>query len=134
MRRVLEWALSDGVSAARRLAAGVPAGYLEELIGELGLSGEELRAVFGLSRATWSRRRRRGVLGPREAELTYRIARLYAMAVLAFGEEKAEARAWMRRPHPELGGLSPLSAARLEPAAREAEAVLARALAGVGAA
>lgn len=131
MRRVLEWALSDGVSAARRLTSGVPAGYLEELVVELGLSGEELREVFGMSRATWSRRRRRGTLSLREGELVYRVARLYGMALMAFGGDGEKAREWMRRPHPELNRERPLLSARLEPTAREAEAVLIRALAGV---
>ena len=118
--------------AARRFADGVPAGYLEELVQELALGGEDLRSVFGLSRATWFRRRREGVLRPREAELAYRIARIYGTALFAFGESAEAARSWMRRPHPELGGTSPLDAARLEPLAREAEAILIRALSGVG--
>ncbi len=132
MRRVLEWALSHGVEAAQRMAAGLPAGYLEELGLALGLSGEERARIFGLSRATWSRRRREGVLRPREAELVYRLARIYAMALLAFGEDAAAAQAWLRRRHPELAGWTPLEAARHEPAAREAEAILARARGGVG--
>ncbi len=132
MRRVLAWALGDGVEAARRLEAGVPAGFLEELVRELLLDGEELKAVFGLSRATWFRRRRAGVLRPREAELAYRVARIYGIALFAFGEDRRAARRWMREPHPELGGQSPLLAARAEPLAREAEAILVRAMSGVG--
>lgn len=121
----------NGVEAAKRLAAGVPAGYLEELVSLLGMSERERREVFGLSKATWSRRRRQGSLKPREAEIAYRLARLYGMALLAFGEDQEAARTWMRKPHPELSGMSPMQAARLEPAAREAEAILVRAEAGV---
>ena len=121
----------NGVEAAKRLAAGVPAGYLEELVALLGMSERERREVFGLSKATWSRRRRQGRLKPREAEIAYRLARLYGMALFAFGEDQEAARAWMRKPHPELSGMSPMEAARLEPAAREAEAILVRAEAGV---
>jgi len=132
MRRVLAWALGDGVEAARRLEAGVPAGFLEELVRELLLDGEELKAVFGLSRATWFRRRRAGVLRPREAELAYRVARIYGTALFAFGEDRGAARRWMRAAHPELGGKSPLMATRTEPLAREAEAILVRAMDGVG--
>ena len=132
MRRVLAWALGDGVEAAKKLEEGVPAGYLEELVRELELSGEDLRAVFGLPRATWFRRRREGVLRPREAELVYRVARLWGLARSVFEGDEAAARCWMKTPHPELGGRAPLFAARLEPAAREAEALLVRALSGVG--
>ncbi len=132
MVRVLGWALGDGVEAARRMERGLPAGFLEELVRELGLRGEELKAVFGFSRATWSRRRRAGVLRPREAELVYRVARIYGTALFAFGEDREAARRWMREVHPELGGQSPLLAARTEPLAREAEALLMRAVCGVG--
>ncbi len=132
MRRVLAWALGDGVEAAKKLEAGVPAGYLEELVRELELSGEDLQTVFGLPRATWFRRRRMGVLRLREAEIAYRVARLWGLARSVFDGDEAAARRWMKTPHPELGGRTPLSAARLEPAAREAEALLVRALAGVG--
>jgi uncharacterized protein (DUF2384 family) len=52
-----------------------------------------------------------------------RQARLFAHASRALGTE-VEARAFMRTPHPELGGLSPLGAARTDPGVRRVEEIL----------
>ena len=129
MLRALSWAGKNGVLAAKVLERGVPTAYLDELIGELGLSGKELELVFGLTRPTLSRRRKRGVLAKEEGERLYRLARLYGLARELLGEE--EARLWLRRPHPALMGETPLMALRLEPSAREAEEALMRGAFGV---
>lgn len=66
---------------------------------------------------------RRKMLTPQQSERTERLARLLAYAEQVFGDG-AEARTFIHRPHPELGGQSPLAAASTELGARRVEAVL----------
>jgi len=67
---------------------------------------------------------RRGTrLSPQESERTERLARLFVHARRALGTE-AEAREFMIEAHPELGGRSPIEAARTDLGTRRAEQIL----------
>lgn len=67
--------------------------------------------------------RRDAQLSPEESERTERVARLFVHARRALGTED-EARAFMTEPHPELGGRSPLDAARTDLGTRRVEQIL----------
>jgi hypothetical protein len=56
-------------------------------------------------------------------EESERVTPLFAHVLRALGTE-AEAREFMATPHPELGGLSPLQAAKTDPGARRVEEIL----------
>ncbi len=70
--------------------------------------------------ATYKRRTR---LTPAESEKTERLARVIAAAEEVWGD-RTDTREWLKRPHPELGGESPLQRAMSELGAREVEALL----------
>lgn len=57
------------------------------------------------------------------SERTERLARIMAAAEYVW-DDPEQARAWMNRPHPELGNKSPLAVAATELGARSVEAVL----------
>lgn len=59
-----------------------------------------------------------------------RLARVFAMAEAAWGDEE-EARRFMNTPHPELGGRTPLAAAMTELGARQIEEIIERGLHGL---
>jgi putative toxin-antitoxin system antitoxin component (TIGR02293 family) len=66
---------------------------------------------------------RRGTLTQAQGEQTERLARLFAYATRVFGGAE-DARIFMRRPHPELGGRRPLDAALTELGGRAVERIL----------
>jgi putative toxin-antitoxin system antitoxin component (TIGR02293 family) len=71
--------------------------------------------------ATWKRRTTR--LSQQESERIERIARALADAEYVL-DDRDKARQWMSAPHRELGGETPIEAARTEIGARRVEAVL----------
>ena len=66
---------------------------------------------------------RRGKLTQAQGEQTERLGRLFGMARMAF-QDQEDARDFMRRPHPELGGRRPVDAALTEMGGRAVERVL----------
>jgi putative toxin-antitoxin system antitoxin component (TIGR02293 family) len=66
---------------------------------------------------------RRDTLTPEQSERTERLARLFAHAEQVFGDQ-TDAREFIHRPHPELGGRRPLDIAATELGARRVESVL----------
>ena len=62
--------------------------------------------------------------GPAEDETDRRVARLTALAVeILGGRDKAQR--WLRRPHPEFGGLCPLEMMETPAGARQVDLLLA---------
>ncbi len=66
---------------------------------------------------------RRGKLTVAQGEQTERLSRLFSLAHMAF-QDLGDAREFMRRPHPELGGRRPIDAAMTELGGRAVERVL----------
>ncbi len=66
---------------------------------------------------------RRATLTPEQSEKTERLARLFALAESVLGGQDA-ARVFLHRPHPELGGRTPLEAAATELGGRSVEKAL----------
>ena len=86
-----------------------------------GDSAEATRLVHAI--VPKSSLNRRGTLTLAQGEQTLRLGRLFDMARLAFMDE-ADAREFMRRPHPELAGRRPIDAAMTEMGGRAVEHVL----------
>jgi putative toxin-antitoxin system antitoxin component (TIGR02293 family) len=78
--------------------------------------------------ATFKRRKSR--LSRAESERTERLARVVAMAEYVW-DDRGQARRFLLKPHPELGGKAPIEAARTELGARQAEEVMARIVYGL---
>lgn len=66
---------------------------------------------------------RRGTLTQAQSEQTERLARLFTYATRVFGDVD-DARTFMRRPHPELGGRRPIDACLSELGGRAVESIL----------
>jgi len=70
-------------------------------------------------------KRRRGRLRALESERTERIARVIAAAETVW-DDQDDAREWLTKPHPELGGRTPIDCALTELGARQVESLLDR--------
>lgn len=93
-----------------------------------GSAGEARKMMFRIvPEATFKRRNR---LSATESERTERLARVIAAAEFTW-DDREDARAWLRRPHPELGEQTPLDAAVTELGARRVEDLLDRLLYGL---
>jgi len=105
------------------VAAGLPPAALESCVERVLSDRRERTAALHrvVPKATLGRSRRR--LGAHASERIARLARLIATAELVWGDAE-DAHEWLRRPHPELNGSSPLEAATTELGALEAESVL----------
>jgi putative toxin-antitoxin system antitoxin component (TIGR02293 family) len=111
---------------------------LEEIVEE-GLPKTALRAavrrVFVVAReanrylyrivpeATY--KRRNGRLRSSESQRTERLARVIASAESVW-EDQEDAREWLTKPHPELGGRTPMECALTELGARQVESLIDR--------
>ncbi len=71
--------------------------------------------------ATYKRRTR---LTAAESERVERLARVIAASEYVWDDDQAASREWLTRPHPELGGVSPLDRSMSELGAREVEQLL----------
>ena len=120
------WPLRAGEVAAR-VRAGLPVSEFDTLRALLGLTVEDLAARTGVSIATLSRRRQRGLpLDTGHGDRLMRFARLFRLALELYdGDEKA-ARAWLTMPARALGGETPLDHAGTEAGAREVEQLIGR--------
>jgi len=98
---------------------------LADLREVLDLPMERVAARVGMSRATFHRRQKSGVLSTDESDKALRLARILAQAVGVLGG-MTEARAWLSAPQRGLGGAVPLDYAATEVGAREVENLLGR--------
>jgi len=91
-------------------------------------AGDARRVMFRIvPEATFKRRDR---LSAAESERTERLARVIAAAEYAWND-RGDARAWLTKAHPELGGRTPLELAMTELGARRVEDLLDRFFYGI---
>jgi putative toxin-antitoxin system antitoxin component (TIGR02293 family) len=97
----------------------------ESLKSALGISGERLTMLAGISPATMHRRKSSGVLTPDESEKIYRLRKIYdtAMDVL---ENEENVKTWLNTPQRVFEGKKPLDYADTLPGCEEVERVLRR--------
>ena len=91
---------------ADAVAAGLPLSALERLVRSLSPEDEGLRFAF-VPRPTLARRQHQKRLSPEESARVARVAAVFDLAREAWGSD-AEARAFLRRPHPLLEDRTPL--------------------------
>ncbi len=120
----------DLVTAAQRVAEGLPAYTLERVRTRLSLSKREFADIIQISERTLSRRAKEDTLPVDESDRVYRFSRLIELATDAFGSEEA-ARDWMKEENYALGNATPLSFARTEPGAELVEQLLGRLAQGI---
>ena len=124
-RVTLDWGrdlASAGLASAGLAANGLPAEELRavalRVCGDVVEANKLVHAIVPKSSLN-----RRGKLTLTQGEQTQRLARLFDMARLAF-QDTGDAREFMRRAHPELGGRRPIDAAMTEMGGRAVEHVL----------
>jgi len=113
--------------AAAMIKAGLPVGEFDDLRETLGLTVDGLAAKIGVSIATLSRRRRRGLpLDTGQSDRLLRFARLFRLAVELHDGDSDAARLWLNSPARALDGETPLTHAETEAGAREVEILIGR--------
>jgi putative toxin-antitoxin system antitoxin component (TIGR02293 family) len=125
---ILSLIRGEGAAAGRLIPmvlAGLPMSELADLREALDIPMERAAARVGMSRATFHRRQKTGVLSTDESDKALRLARILAQAVAVLGGT-TEARAWLSAPQRGLGGAVPLDYAATEIGAREVENLLGR--------
>jgi putative toxin-antitoxin system antitoxin component (TIGR02293 family) len=122
-RRIESWAELD-----RAVAAGLPRATLDAVSERMARPPESVRLKYRIvPKATYQRRDRLSVV---HSQKTERLARVFAMVEAAWRDDEA-ARRFMRTPHLELEGRTPLDAAMTEIGARQVEEVIERGLHGL---
>ncbi|HWG17578.1 MAG TPA: antitoxin Xre/MbcA/ParS toxin-binding domain-containing protein [Acidobacteriaceae bacterium] len=89
----------------------------------LGLERAEIDETVIPSRTLQHRRSRREKLTLEESDRVLRVIRALSSAEEIYGDRK-RALAWMRRPHPRLGGRTPLSLLKTDTGSRMVEELL----------
>jgi putative toxin-antitoxin system antitoxin component (TIGR02293 family) len=113
----------------RTVAEGFPKRALRHVVERVYTERKEARRALYrvVPEATYKRRVR---LSPQESGRTERLARVIASAEYAWNSQ-ADAREWLMRSHPELGGKAPMEAASTGLGARQVEEILDRLFYGI---
>lgn len=104
----------------------VPACVVSELAACLKTDCHETLKLLRISRSTFYRRKRSGVLSRDEADRVYRCVRLYTFARVLFNGDADSAREWLSRPAYAFRSKSPLQHATTEIGAHEVETLIGR--------
>jgi putative toxin-antitoxin system antitoxin component (TIGR02293 family) len=104
------------------VSGGLPKRTLKNVVDRIYIEkGDARRALYRVvPEATFKRRTR---LSPEESGKTERLARVIAFAEHVW-DDRDDAREWLMKPHPELGGKAPVEAALTELGARQSEEIL----------
>jgi putative toxin-antitoxin system antitoxin component (TIGR02293 family) len=129
-RRVLHRSISSLRELSDAVERGLPKATLRNVARRIFSSPSEQRTVMRRIVPEGTYKRRRDRLSTVESERTERIARVVAMAEDVW-QDRDEARHFLTRAHPELGGKTPLDATLTELGARQAEEVMVRILYGL---
>lgn len=123
--RVLRDSRPGLTELGERVRRGLPYAALEAVMGELGLSREQVAEALHLPERTLARRKKDRRLHPDESDRLFRLARIAAQAAEVLGSTEKAAR-WLQRPNRALGGRVPLGLLDTDPGTREVEEVLGR--------
>lgn len=120
--RVLKRRVRDYADLDRIVRERLPVAALSKLVESGRLTVPEVKTYL-VPRSTYTRRLKERALSAAESERTERVARVLATAEEVFLDE-GRAHRWMRAPHPELRGRTPLEVAASELGARTVETML----------
>ena len=119
--------IQDEVRTVADLDSAVSRGLSKQsvvrVVSRIALNDREARSLRDqvVPSATW--KRTKGRLSHPASERTERLARVMATAEYVW-DDADQARQWMNRAHPELGGRTPLAVASTELGARSVEGLL----------
>lgn len=114
-------------STAEAIESGqVPTGVVSGLAGCLQTDCKDTLKLLKMSRSTFYRRKRSGVLSRGEADRVYRYVRLYTFAHTLFHGDADSAREWLSRPADAFRSKTPLQHATTEIGAHEVETLIGR--------
>lgn len=109
-----------------RILEGLTFAAVERLKARLALTDAELARLLGIGEATLRRARvARSPLDSTTSNRLYRLSKVVAVAEDVL-EDAANAKSWLRRPQPALGGAIPLELLTTEAGADEVETLLRR--------
>ena len=91
------------------IRAGLPASFLDRLMGALEVTETELASVVGIPHQTLVRRRSQGVLRRDEGERAATVARVLDRALSYFDGDRGHALEWLKHPNPVLARSTPLA-------------------------
>ncbi|MDB4951503.1 MAG: toxin-antitoxin system antitoxin component family protein [Gemmatimonadetes bacterium] len=128
--RVLHDEIETDLDLIRALAHGLPAGAIDHVLGEGGLSLDELHRLVIPRRTLALRRQRRQALTAEESDRLARVARILAFADETFGDRDKSAR-WLRKANRGLAGNVPIELLSTETGGRLVEQALGRIAHGV---
>jgi putative toxin-antitoxin system antitoxin component (TIGR02293 family) len=114
----------------RAIQRGLPKRSLVAAVERIATDPGERNELIARIVPTPTFRRRRTVLKPAESERTERFARVIALAEDVWGDQ-AQARRFLKTPHPLLESRRPLDVARTELGARQVEELLLELLHGL---
>ena len=118
-------AVPTSIELRARIREGLPYRSFESVRERLRLSIPETATVLHMPARTLARRRQSRKLDPEESDRLYRLARVAAHAVSAFGEEE-KAATWLRRPNRALNGEPPIHVLDTDIGAQQVEDILGR--------
>ncbi|WP_379866456.1 antitoxin Xre/MbcA/ParS toxin-binding domain-containing protein [Marinobacter sp. M5B] len=104
----------------------VPTGVVPGLADWLNIDCKDMLKLLKISRSTFYRRKRSGVLRGDEADRVYRYVRLYTLASTLFHGDIDSAREWLNRPAYAFRSKTPLEHATTEIGAHEVETLIGR--------
>ncbi len=113
----------DWVDATRR---GLPTRSATRLAEAGGLSVNQLAAALGISTRTLARKKAKSRLSSVESDRAVRLARVLALALEVFDNERVRAIAWLHDPIVALGGKAPVEFLDTDAGLRQIERILMR--------
>lgn len=96
----------------------------EKFVVQTTMSSSEAAALVGIPIRTLTRRKQEGRLTAEESDRLLRASRILGQAIELFDGNKSEARQWLKRPQPALGGAQPLDMASTEVGALAVERLI----------
>jgi putative toxin-antitoxin system antitoxin component (TIGR02293 family) len=109
-----------------RVKAGLPFKAMVRFQERTGLSAAAVADLIQVPLRTLNRRKTEGRFTPDESDRLLRAARIFGLALDLFEGRDQEARQWLERSQPALGGATPLSLAATEVGGREVEELIGR--------
>ena len=97
-----------GTNASESVFGGIDIGVVDRVRDLLDITKEDSYQIFGLSKSTYNRRVKDGLLTRDESDRAYRVAKVLRRATSVLGS-KEKAQAWLKKANYSLGMQEPLN-------------------------